>query len=147
MIALTECTRLEIKKSGKSSSPGELFSVALSSFLSDTICMIKLKKSPISFVRSEVKVKGKTEHLGRGFYECEIADGDVKGFVEKLEKKIKDWKKKDLIEYSKRNEDGALEFAFKKEALRNENDSYYRSFVVNEKNPYPVYVCFFTMND
>jgi hypothetical protein len=58
---------------------------------------MKNKKSPLSFIRKELKVKGKSSHSGRGFYDC-YSDTKLDVLIERVKEKLNDWKEKDYIE-------------------------------------------------
>lgn len=63
------------------------------------------KRSLNTFLRQQLKIKGTTEHTGRGAYIGEFNENwDV--VIERLRNKIEDWKQLNLIEKVKFNNEG-----------------------------------------
>lgn len=56
-----------------------------------------MAKSLSAFIRQQLKIKGKTEHTGRGVYWCQ-GDISVEEMNERLQAKLPDWQAAGLVE-------------------------------------------------
>lgn len=79
-----------------------------------------MSKPVTSFIRQQLKVKGRTEHTGRGGFWC---DGDltIAELNKRLEAKLPDWQAAGHIEKVERTSD-AVSITFNKATF----DKYYR---------------------
>ena len=85
-------------------------------------------KSAVSFIRQQLKVKGASEHSGRGFYILgsneAVSFADIKAKVENL---LPRWQERGLVESA---EVGAeIKVVFVKDKF----DEYYRTFFATER--------------
>lgn len=99
-----------------------------------------MKKPYISFVRQSLKLKGRSEHNGRGGYECEFNNCTAAELMERLAERIPQWKDAGLIEEVV--ETGhSIQVTFK----QTEHNEYYRGFLFVSESliNYGVYFCQF----
>ena len=98
-------------------------------------------KSAISWVRSQLGAKGKSNHSGRGSYFCDANNFTPKELWKKVNECLESWKKEDLLESVEEN-DGCLYVKFKN-VFKEKND-YYRGFNFLKKEN--TYYCIFTLD-
>lgn len=88
------------------------------------------KPTIVSFVRRQLKLKGKSQHSGRGFYECSVdTDMPYHELLNKFTALVKKWEKEGLVE-RKELINGKLTVVLRGEHF----DQYYRTLVVSEYN-------------
>lgn len=99
-------------------------------------------KSAISWVRSQLGAKGKSNHSGRGSYFCDADNFTPKELWKKVNECLKKWMEEDLLE-SVEEKDDCLYVRFKN-VFKEKND-YYRGFNFLKKEN--TYYCIFTLDN
>ena len=83
--------------------------------------------SVCTFIRKQLKTKGKTEHTGRGCYWMR-RDCSWDELKERVEKKLVEWNEKGIVESSEMTEE-KIQVVFTKEF----HNGYYRCFYANRQ--------------
>ena len=84
-----------------------------------------MTQSLVSFIRKQLKVKGKSEHSGRGFWVCSV-DVSYEELLKRVKDKAHEWSGQNLIKEELITEDG-VELRFNPEAF----DPFYCGFRLN----------------
>ena len=89
----------------------------------------KLNISACSWVRKELKIKGKSLHDGRGVFECFCENVKREEVIERVKVKLNEWVEKNMIEKIKEDENSIV--VVFKDLFK---DEYYRMFDFKKTN-------------
>ena len=89
--------------------------------------MKKYNTAAVSWIRNQLKVKGKSLHSGRGSYACLCNDLTRIELVERVKAKLEEWLSKNMIEKVEEDED-SISIWFK-DLFK---DEYYKTFVFHK---------------